>query len=135
MKSTSGHGLLPLMSFYWIWFPDKGSDSSKVRETYYINLNAIEIVVVHIVFVFWLYPFLRVSKGGRKSSIKIVQFLNFEFFRNCRGQYRKYFKLTSNIPKNDKYFIKIYRTIKVLNKINFLFWCCMAPLGSYRFGP
>ena len=46
------------MSFYRLWFPEKDSESAKARETKKMNLNARNIVVVHISFRFFDYvPF------------------------------------------------------------------------------
>ena len=62
MKSTSGHELLS--------FDEFDSERNKIK----MNLNARDIVDVHISFRFSFCPFLRVRIGGRKLSIKIVQF-------------------------------------------------------------
>ena len=43
---------MPFEDFFWLWFPDKGSESAKARESNQMNLNTRGIEVVQIGFCF-----------------------------------------------------------------------------------
>ena len=43
---------LPLKIFFKLWFPNKGSEISQLRESNQMNFNTRDIVVVHIGFRF-----------------------------------------------------------------------------------
>lgn len=82
--------LLPFDEFYGLWFPDKDSDSAKARESNWMNLNGREIVIVHIGFVFWLCPFLRVRIGVENQAYKLFNFWTlFQSWRVVRKHFSK----------------------------------------------
>lgn len=65
------------MNFSGVWFPDEGSESARARGSNQMSFNTRYNVVTHIIF--YIFDYLRVRIGDRKSSIKKCSILRHLF--------------------------------------------------------